>query len=119
MPSDTDPFGPITTSPLFQKVMKNGRSTGVTNGIVNGLKHVNLGEDENKLPNVWVLAVVGEGEGRFSEKGDSGSIVVNESGEMVGLLHSGHLFLDISYLTPYDVPAENIKKVTGIEVVWN
>jgi hypothetical protein len=109
---------PIKTNPLFQNVWKKGRTTGITHGITNGVKSVILGEREG-LPSAQVLVVVGTGETKpFSKKGDSGAFVVSNHGEMVGILHSGHLADDLTCLTPYDVLVKDIEEVTETKVVW-
>ncbi|KAI9763768.1 MAG: hypothetical protein M1840_009093 [Geoglossum simile] len=108
---------PVGANPLSQKVWKKGRTTGLTRGIVNGLKFVTV-EEGKDLPNTWVLVVVGTENNRFSDKGDSGAMVVTNGGEIIGLLHSGHQVQDLTYVTPYDVLVKDIEQVTKMEVVW-
>ena len=110
---------PVGAHPLSQKVWKKGRTTGLTHGIVNGLKFVTVrGGEEEELPNTWALVVVGTESNRFSDKGDSGAMVVNNGGEIIGVLHSGHMVRDLTYVTPYDVLVKDIEQVTEMEVVW-
>jgi hypothetical protein len=53
----------------------------------------------------------------FSRKGDSGSTAFSQDGQFVGLLHSGTLEGDISYITAAHDLVEDIKQITGaIEV---
>jgi Peptidase family S64 len=113
----SSPLKPVGANPLSQKVWKKGRTTGLTRGIVNGLKFVTVGEGE-ELPNTWALVVIGTESNRFSDKGDSGAMVVTNGGEIIGVLHSGHLVRDLTYVTPYDVLVKDIEQVTKMEVVW-
>ena len=53
---------------------------------------------------------------RFSEHGDSGSLVFNMDGLVVGLLFGGAQSLHRSYFTHIDELYEDIRAVTGMEV---
>ena len=49
----------------------------------------------------------------FSEKGDSGSMVISPRGELVGLLIGGCEALGFTYMTPYATLVEDIERETG------
>jgi len=87
-------------------VIKNGLTTGTTVGRVNGLEDVtrvydNYGINQKSIE----LAVLRYRKpGKFSDAGDSGSIVLDRHGRLVGLLTDGEGptdETDTTYLTPY------------------
>ena len=51
---------------------------------------------------------------RFSEKGDAGSWILNESGLLVGLLWGGTQ--SVSYFTPIQLVIDDIEARTGMKV---
>lgn len=68
---------------------KNGAPSGVTFGELNGVKQScripgNFGKQLTRE-----YTIVGDGSGRFSDGGDSGSVDVNETGIVLGLLFAG------------------------------
>ncbi|KAH8916651.1 hypothetical protein BT69DRAFT_1287548, partial [Atractiella rhizophila] len=90
--------------------VKNGRSTRTTFGRVNGLqsiaRHYNkYGIHQDSLE-VAVLGynVSGFKHSKFSDAGDSGSIVLGRDGRIIGILTGGagpSDETDLSYITPY------------------
>ncbi|KAI4520608.1 hypothetical protein K525DRAFT_270633 [Schizophyllum commune Loenen D] len=90
--------------------VKNGHITGTTFGRVNGLDSITRTYDAHGLKvdakEVLILGYdtkTGKNE-RFSEGGDSGSIVVDRRGRLIGLLTGGKgstSATDQSYVTPY------------------
>jgi hypothetical protein len=69
-------------------VMKDGYTTDLTVGRYAGLE--SFLSDENGARSVELAIYNYDEQSRpFSAKGDSGSLIVNGNGEMVGLLHSG------------------------------
>ena len=84
-------------------VLKDGCVTGITFGRFTGLESVIC--DENRARSVELAIYNHDDQGKaFSSEGDSGSLIVNGKGEMVGLLHSGTgkrpLVNHITYATP-------------------
>lgn len=69
------------------RVMKIGRSTGLTSGLVTGIEMGNFFVDYQNGPALFdrQIEVAGVG-GAFAAHGDSGALVVNEAGAAVGLL---------------------------------
>jgi S1-C subfamily serine protease len=68
------------------KVKKSGRTTGLTHGIIEQVDvtvRVNFGAGKTALFRDQLLA------GAMSQGGDSGSAVLNEKNELVGLLFAG------------------------------
>jgi len=68
------------------KVMKSGRTTGVTNNVITGISAtvaVNYGENRLAYFNDQIMA------GNMSAGGDSGSLVMSEDGYAIGLLFAG------------------------------
>ncbi|KAL1707595.1 hypothetical protein EV121DRAFT_277965 [Schizophyllum commune] len=90
--------------------VKNGHITGTTFGRVNGLDSITRTYDAHGLKvdakEVLILGYdtkTGKNE-RFSDGGDSGSIVVDRRGRLIGLLTGGKgptSATDKSYITPY------------------
>ena len=88
-------------------VAKNGLTTGTTVGRANGLDSFIRIYDEYGIKRTYIeIAVLpyDKEHGKFSETGDSGSIVVARDGRVVGLLTGGAGpadETDITYITPY------------------
>lgn len=78
-------------------VSKCGRSTEVTLGVVNGLFMQKWSEHRVTTE----IAIVGS-DGVFGEKGDSGSVVINEGEESLagGLLIGKNIFNNFAIVTP-------------------
>lgn len=98
-------------------VVKNGLATGTTVGRVNGLDsftrvYTKYGIEQTSIE-VAVLPYDRK-RGAFSAPGDSGAIVLERGGGIVGMLTGGGGAteeIDITYLTPYWWLEEQIKKV--------
>jgi len=96
-------------------VVKNGKTTGVTIGRLTGIESIIRDYDDYGLKKTSMEVAVypySHKDGAFSAKGDSGSIVVDGGGRIVGLLTGGSGLLestDISYVTPYFWLEERVK----------
>ena len=98
-------------------VLKNGNATGVTFGRGTGLEsfvrtYPEYGNAETSME--FAVYPYGNKEGSFSAPGDSGSIVVDDQGRIVGLLSGGtgaSDSTDVTYLTPYFWLEQRIKDV--------
>lgn len=64
----------------------------------------------------WVIKHEGGPFYQFANKGDSGSIVVNEVGEMKGLLIGGSVSTGLAFMTPYATLVSDIENITGGEL---
>jgi len=88
-------------------VVKNGLTTGTTIGRTNGLESFTRIYDEYGIKQTSIeIAVLpyDKTHGKFSDLGDSGSIVLARDGRIVGILTGGAgptNETDITYLTPY------------------
>ena len=89
-------------------VVKNGAATETTLGRVNGLESFIRRYDDRGTPLTSIEFAVfhyGKEFGKFSDAGDSGSIVLARDGKIVGLLTGGAGRVDgpadITYITPY------------------
>jgi peptidoglycan hydrolase-like protein with peptidoglycan-binding domain len=87
---------PVNGTAIAQKgdrVMKRGKTTGLTFGIVNQVHIYQLSQFDNQqaeLVDQFEIRVDSSRSPRFSDRGDSGSLVVKEdTGEIVGLLWGG------------------------------
>jgi hypothetical protein len=97
-------------------VLKNGKTTGLTVGRGSGIKSF-IREYDNcgvgKISMEIAVYSYSRKDGPFSDSGDSGSIVVDGQGRIVGLLTAGTgktESTDVSYLTPYFWLDERIKQ---------
>jgi hypothetical protein len=98
--------------------IKHGATTGTSLCRVNGLESVKRTYPEHGIDeqDSLEIAVVyyGEGHGRFSEKGDSGSIVLTRDGKILGMLTGGTGptdEIDVTYVTPFWWLLQLIKEV--------
>ena len=88
-------------------VAKNGLTTGTTFGRVNGLESFTRHYDHYDIEHVSIeIAVLpyDKAHGKFSDAGDSGSIVLARDGRIVGMLAGGSGPADethITYITPF------------------
>jgi hypothetical protein len=108
---DTDGF------PTF-RVMKYGRTTHWTAGVSNELWS-DCQREPGRITTEWCILDL-PSYGRFSEGGDSGSIVFDYKGRIVGVLHGGgapkSVGMDMTYITPIEWLFENIEKTLGATV---
>ena len=89
-------------------VIKNGKATGATIGRMTGIQSV-VREYSKYGPNAKASLEVAvypnsHKDGEFSAPSDSGSIVVDGEGRLVGLLTGGSgttVSIDVTYITPY------------------
>jgi len=104
-------------------VVKNGATTATTFGRVNGLDSFTrdyspYGINETSIE-IAVLRY-SKDHPRFSERGDSGSIVLDRTGRIIGVLTGGGGLTDstdTSYLTPYfEIHAQLTTKYPGIQL---
>ncbi|KAI6098074.1 hypothetical protein EDD16DRAFT_1718740 [Pisolithus croceorrhizus] len=97
-------------------VVKNGLMTGTTTGRVMGMESFTRVYDEYGIEGTSMeIAVLpyGSMNGPFSAPGDSGSIVLDRNGRILGMVTGGAGAAyrnDVTYLTPYWWIEEEIKK---------
>ncbi|KAI9512136.1 hypothetical protein F5148DRAFT_1165554 [Russula earlei] len=96
-------------------VVKNGLATGTTVGRTNGLESFTriYAHDGTELTSIEIAVLpYDKTRGKFSDFGDSGSIVLARDGRIVGILTGGAgptEEIDITYLTPYWWVEQKIK----------
>lgn len=93
-------------------VVKNGLNTGTTVGHTNGLESFTCMYDEYGISHTSIEFAVlpyNKIHGKFSDPEDSGFIVFTRDGHIVGILTSGTVSTDITYLTPYFWVEKQIK----------
>jgi len=101
------------------RVIKHGRTSGWTGGEVNGLRSdcqraEGVYSTEICVLNLRHMMV-------FSHAGDSGSIVFDFKGRIVGMLHGGNasagvLSMERTYVTPMEWLVEDIETQLGVRV---
>ncbi|KDQ53029.1 hypothetical protein JAAARDRAFT_61589 [Jaapia argillacea MUCL 33604] len=97
-------------------VVKHGLTTGTTIGRVTGMESFtrNFNEYGTKETSMEIAVLpYGNINGPFSGPGDSGSIVLDRKGRILGMLNGGAGSsdkIDITYLTPYSYIEKDIKK---------
>ncbi|TFY55686.1 hypothetical protein EVG20_g9228 [Dentipellis fragilis] len=98
-------------------VTKNGNTTGTTLGRLAGMESFVRRYSEYGIKKISIEIAVypySNEDGAFSAPGDSGAIVVDSKGSIVGMLVAGAGTTeetDVTYLTPYWWIEEQIKKV--------
>ncbi len=101
-------------------VIKNGRTSGTTLGRATGLESFTRTFDEYGIKQTSTeIAIVSYGRAKghsgepFSRKGDSGSIVLDRAGRILGMVTGGAGnadSMDISYATPYGYLDKKIRE---------
>lgn len=97
-------------------VVKHGLATGTTIGRMTGMESFTRNFNEYGIREVSMeIAVLpyGNTNGPFSAPGDSGSIVLDRKGRIVGMLNGGAGTIDrtdVTYLTAYSYLDEEVKK---------
>lgn len=97
-------------------VVKHGLTTGTTIGRVTGMESFTRNFNEYGIKDTLMeIAVLpyGNANGPFSAPGDSGSIVLDRKGRILGMLNGSAGSTDktdITYLTPYSCIDKDIKK---------
>jgi hypothetical protein len=96
--------GYVEDPPLGLRVKKHGRASGVTTGKVR-IKNLSViikyDTGEEALFDKQ-LGIIGVESNKFAERGDSGSIVVDDKESAVGLLFSVTEGLDLSFVNPIE-----------------
>jgi hypothetical protein len=97
-------------------VVKHGLATGTTIGRVTGMESFTRTFNEYGIKETSMEIGVlpyGNGNRPFSTPGDSGSIVLDRKGRILGMVNGGAGStdeIDITYLTPYSFIEKDIKK---------
>jgi hypothetical protein len=96
-------------------VLKRGGATGLTVGRANNVfsyARTHLGDGVSRVSKEWAILPFGNKTGAFSEKGDSGSVVVDGVGRIGGLLTGGggnKDSIDVTYVTPVSFVMKTIR----------
>lgn len=85
-------------------VLKDGNSTDLTVGRATGMESF-VRDDDTEEESIEIAIYNYDKSGGFSAQGDSGSLIVDGLGRMVGLLHAGTSkggveWADVTYATP-------------------
>jgi hypothetical protein len=122
LPFDNPPAGDIPPTDDFQ-VFKCGRSSGFTQGKMNGLKTVQLARAKNPqgagsiVTDTYEHQAAGVHSKAFSINGDSGSFVTNKQNEVIGMIISGDQRKNTTTITPMVDLFTDIKILTHAEDV--
>lgn len=90
-------------------VVKNVKSSGVTSGRVNRLTRLVQWENQQESEEVDVVGLTKN----FAQAGDSGSFVIDEDGNLVGLLIATDLITSCGLVTPIEELLADVKAMTG------
>jgi hypothetical protein len=106
---------------LDMNVRKRGRTTGLTYGTVEGLSgsiRLNYGNGigEVILKNQITVKADPAHSTLFSDNGDSGSVVVNDSGAIVGLLCAGGFNVQLGFVASSINPIEAVLSVLEVSI---
>ena len=106
------------SKPISNRLYKNGRRTGYTEGSYNRLSEcliaeVTNGDEVTHEATMEHCVTVGYADGPFSLAGDSGALVFNVFGQVVGLLFGGAEQHSRSYFTHVDDLFGDIKEKVG------
>jgi hypothetical protein len=92
---------------------KRGRTSGYTWGVVNGMRRDINWDQYDEPSNEWeIISPVSD----FAEPGDSGSIITNVRGELIGLLFATDACpnnFDSAFFTPFRDIQDDVKKLSG------
>ncbi|KAJ5085283.1 hypothetical protein N7532_010054 [Penicillium argentinense] len=124
-PHDADPPTFYSRSPVdpmrFKEILfKTGRTTGTTSGVYNELNQCRLFHewDPNASGGYRIVPTfthsVGPKDGKnFCEKGDSGALVYEESGNVVGMFFGATERMNVGYFSLISDIFNDIKTITG------
>jgi hypothetical protein len=96
-------------------VVKNGNTTGVTIGFATGIESFVREYDNYAIGSTFMAIAIYPGshqDGAFSAPGDSGAVIADANGRIVGILTGGAgqgEYTDVSYASPYYWVEERIK----------
>ncbi|KAI9763271.1 MAG: hypothetical protein M1840_000802 [Geoglossum simile] len=109
---------PTCPPTLEAPVWKKGRTTEFTNGVISHLQTDVFidGIASGQGSTEWVIVDERGVKFLFSERGDSGSMIINPDGQWVGLLIGGCDALGYTYMTPYATLVADIEQKTGGKV---
>jgi hypothetical protein len=96
---------------LDEKVMKSGRTTRVTNGVVQDLSAtLRVGYSMGSFLFTDQMIIQGD-KGSFSAGGDSGALIMDYQGNAVGLLFAGSPFFTVAN------KIENVRNALNVKVI--
>lgn len=100
---------------IDQTVVKIGRATGVTVGIVNSVRtDVQLPGSPHQTREFVVIGMRGR---PFADEGDSGAFVILPDGALVGMVVGGDTKCNLTFVTPIQAIFNDIQTRTGWEVL--
>jgi hypothetical protein len=98
------------------KVYKIGRTTGYTEGVVNAVgvapPPISYGNNKAFFQGQVIVQATSDNGNPFSKRGDSGSGILNEQHELVGLLFAGSELQTL--VNPIDLVLEELREASGI-----
>lgn len=113
---------PVLREKKSRTVMKKGARTGWTDGLLNATKRTTCWEGGYR-EDFEVVSFMDDLDGKnrasvrpFADRGDSGSMVCDEDGRVIGLLWGGRADLQITAVQPFRNVKRQIKKYLGMDV---
>ena len=96
-------------------MVKKGRTTTYTSGNINRMRR-RINWQHLLPPRISHEMEIMSHDGNFSEPGDSGSLVINSHGEMVGMLFATDPYpgnFAAAFMTPSSVIQQDVKRLTN------
>ena len=93
-------------------VQKVGRITGFTAGNTDGLSEANFGGGAPSSLEVTAVNLISG----FAENGDSGAWILNEQGQVLGMIIGGYEKGFTAFYTPIILMLEDMEKLTGLKL---
>lgn len=101
---------------LGQMLIKAGRTSGLTRGVVHELRgSFRFNDVPDQTFRAYEVMPVG-GKHNWAEPGDSGALAFDRAGSWVGLVFGGHVDRGSGYVIPSDVVIRDIESRTGREL---
>jgi hypothetical protein len=105
------PNGDVGNVAEGMMVLKIGRSSGITKGVVNGIPAiVRLYSTHGRTSETTITGIGGQ---QFGVHGDSGSGVWDEDGRLAGILWGSALRKHTNFITPLHKILQSISNITG------
>ncbi|KAK6524168.1 hypothetical protein TWF694_005828 [Orbilia ellipsospora] len=108
------PITGIAEPAEMQEAFKLGRKTGGTFGVISGVQDGVRLKEHDRDSREW--CIISKSKTPFILNGDSGSLVLNQALQVVGIVTSGCDIRNCTYFTPIKLVLQDIKDRTGLDL---